>query len=88
MARHSGHRWYKLKGLLLGGGLILLALWNISNRDFCSGGCGLLFSLITAPLFEHFGHWGPRVALLAVGTSFVALSLIRGNNDDEGPSNS
>lgn len=72
---------------------MLLALWDVADPSFGSsksrgGPGGLLIGYVSAWLFDTFGHWGPRVALIAIGTLFVGASLWLASaaRQDEGPS--
>src|SRR4051812_34560854 len=78
-------KWPKWGPLLFGIALLVGALWDVSDTTFCSGGCGNLFSLISGPLFEAFGHWGPRGTLLILGGVLIGLSLVNRTKDSIPP---
>ena len=79
--------------LAVGGSCLLFALWEVSDQSFGSsksrGGLfGRFVDLAPAWLFDTFGHWGPRVVLIAIGILFVAgsfrlASAARENEADE-----
>jgi len=76
--------------LAVGAWFLLLALWDVSDHTFCSW-CGNRF--LTGPvyvwLFDTFGHWGPRVVLIAISVFLVVSSfwLASVTRENEGPSN-
>lgn len=72
---------------------MLLALWDVADPSFGSSKprgalVGLLVDHVSVWLFDTFGHWGPRVALIAIGALFMAASfrLASAAREDEGPS--
>src|SRR4030095_7000286 len=76
--------------LLVGASCLLIAFWDLSDQAFGSSRAGGLTREISVWLFHTFGHWGPRVALIAIGAlsvagSFWLASLAR---EDEAPSDS
>jgi hypothetical protein len=79
--------------LAFGASCLLFALWDVSDQSFGSsksrGGLfGRFVDLAPAWLFDTFGHWGPRVVLIAIGILLVAGSfwlarVARENEADE-----
>jgi cytochrome bd-type quinol oxidase subunit 2 len=79
--------------LAVGASCLLFALWDLSDQSFGSsrsrGGLfGGFAELSPAWLFDAFGHWGPRVVLIAMGIVFTAgsfwlASLARENDGDD-----
>jgi hypothetical protein len=61
--------------LLVGASSLLVALWDLSDQTFGSTRAGGLTRDVFVWLFDTFGHWGPRVALIALGVSSVAFSF-------------
>jgi len=58
--------------------LVMIALGDLGDQYFCAGRCGgVSFSLVAAPLFAYFGHWGPRVAILTIGIALIGAGLMR-----------
>src|ERR687896_2363162 len=65
--------------LAFGAWFVLLALWDISDQTFGSSKSAGLFGRhvdhVSGWLFDTFGHWGPRVVLIAIGIVLVAVSF-------------
>lgn len=75
MARLTNIRSGATFTLAFGACCLLLALWDLSDQKFGSTWPGGLTGPISAWLFDMFGHWGPRVALVVFGVFLVALSF-------------
>jgi hypothetical protein len=57
---------------------VLFALWDVSDQSFGKSRGGLFGHFVDhAPawLFDTFGHWGPRIVLIAIGLLMVAASF-------------
>ena len=67
---------------------MLVALWDVSEQTFGSSSGGALSWIASIWLFNTFGHWGPRLALITIGILFMALSFRLASlaRDDEAPS--
>jgi len=93
MAEKNKARWANAGMLIFGIALVVIAFWDVDDQSFCAAGCGNLFRFISAPLYEHFGHWGARIAILVIGGAFIAWSFVKPKSDTsdsghEAPSNS
>jgi hypothetical protein len=53
--------------IILGVGLVLVALANPFDQTYCSSGCGFFLSPAFDWLFSNIGHWGPRMLFIAIG---------------------
>jgi hypothetical protein len=73
----------KLRGratlaLAVGASYLLFALWDVSDQSFGNSRGGLFgrfVDLAPAWVFDTFGHWVPRVVLIAIGILMVAGSF-------------
>ena len=70
---------------------MLIALWDVSDQTFGSSKRANVVDSVSRWLFDAFGHWGPRLVLIAVGTlllawSFWLVSLPRADEALEQPS--
>ena len=54
---------------------MLIAFWDVSDTTFGSSGRPSLSGRVSRWLFDAFGHWGPRVVLIAIGTLFIVGSF-------------
>ena len=74
MAISTTVRGWDTLTLLYGASCLLFALWDLSDEAFGATRGGAL-GAASAGLFHLFGHWGPRVTLIAIGLVFVASSF-------------
>src|SRR5687767_3521010 len=80
MAPFTKERGRATLTLASGASFMVLALWDVSDQSFGSskprgGPVGLLIDHFSVWLFDAFGHWGPRVALMGIGILFAAASF-------------
>lgn len=74
MSTSTTVRGWDTLALLFGASCLLFALWDLSDEAFGASRVGAL-GAASAGLFHLFGHWGPRVTLIAIGLVFVASSF-------------
>ena len=90
MALSTTVRGWATLTLAAGASSLLIALWDVSNQSFGSyKRPAFPREYVSAWLFDTFGHWGPRVLLMALGVLLVALSFRFASlaREEDGPSN-